>query len=220
MDLDPFRGQRVLITDFDGTLTQFDFFDRAFHAVAPGTIPDYWGQYERGEIGHFEALAKIFAALPFSADELKHIARQSQLEPELAECLARLNGAGWRVVVVSAGCRWYIEGLLAERGIELPLLANPGRPAEGTGLIMERPSDSPYANHEVGVDKLAFTEAVAACAAITAYAGDGRPDVAPIQRMAAPYRFAKGYAAEALTRSGHAFTPFARWREVADRLTS
>ena len=36
-----------------------------------------------------------------------------ELEPELRYGVDLLKRAGWRVVVVSNGCRWYIDCLLA-----------------------------------------------------------------------------------------------------------
>lgn len=218
MDAQDYIGQRVLVTDFDGTLTRYDFFDRAYRSLPTGSMPDYWGEYERGELSHFEALRRIFADLPYTRDEMCGIAASTELDPALPESLERLREAGWQVIVASAGCAWYIGWLLDRAGVELPLLANPGEPHPVRGLTMHRPTGTPYASEAVGVDKLGLVRALLQVAEEVAYAGDGRPDEPALKLMRPERRFATGWAAQSLTQQGMPFVPFDRWSQVADRL--
>ena len=40
--------QRILITDFDGTLTQHDFYELVARDLLPPDAPDFWGQLREG----------------------------------------------------------------------------------------------------------------------------------------------------------------------------
>ena len=54
----------VLVTDFDGTLTRRDFYRLVIDELLPPGTPDFWAEYLAGEITHFEAIRKTFAAAP------------------------------------------------------------------------------------------------------------------------------------------------------------
>lgn len=208
---------KVLVSDFDGTMTRYDFFDRAYRRAPAGSIPDYWSQYERGEITHFEGLQKIFSHLPFDEETLWEIAQTTEIDPTLAEWVQRLQQAGWRVVVVSAGCDWYIRRLFAQQGVDLEVHSNPGE-ASSQGLHMRLPIESPFFCPEVGINKKAVVESFLPGHEEVAFAGDGRPDFAPASVVADDRRFATGWLAAHLEEQGIPFRRFQRWREIAEML--
>src|SRR5215468_9941908 len=97
---------RVLVSDFDGTMTRHDFYRLAIEKLLPRRTPDHWAEYRSGTITHFEALRRYFAAIRKDEDEVLAVARQMELDPELPEAVATLRRAGWKVIVTSAGCQW------------------------------------------------------------------------------------------------------------------
>jgi 2-hydroxy-3-keto-5-methylthiopentenyl-1-phosphate phosphatase len=50
------------------------------------------------------------------------------------------------------------------------------------------------------------------------FAGDGRPDLAPSSLVAPGRRFARGWLAHHLEKTGEPFHPFETWSQIADRL--
>src|SRR5262249_18321548 len=130
---------RLLVTDFDGTLTRRDFFWLIVEAFAPARLDDYWRDYRDGRITHFEALAGIFAGVGASESEMGRLLARAEPDPRLAHWVERLRHAGWDVVVASAGCAWYIERVLARCGVRLTVHANPGTFVPGEGLFMRPP---------------------------------------------------------------------------------
>ena len=52
----------IVISDFDGTLTRYDFFDLVRKRWPFPPEDDPWEKFVRGQITHFEALAEIFRA--------------------------------------------------------------------------------------------------------------------------------------------------------------
>ena len=50
---------RILVSDFDGTMTKYDFFDLARRELPSAADHDFWQDYVAGKITHFEALAGL-----------------------------------------------------------------------------------------------------------------------------------------------------------------
>ncbi|MBE7500301.1 MAG: HAD-IB family phosphatase [Verrucomicrobiales bacterium] len=209
----------ILVSDFDGTITRFDFYDlvsRAYPEIAGG----FWQQYEAGEITHFEALRRIFAGIRAPEAELVAILREMEIEPRLAEAVALLEQRGWRIIVASAGCDWYIRRLLAEAGVGLEVHANSGSYSPTTGLAMRLPDPSPVFSAELGINKVAVVREAMKIACGVAFAGDGRPDLAPALLVRPELRFARKWLARKLTEIGEAFQPFESWLDIAVALTN
>lgn len=211
-------ARRVLVSDFDGTMTRHDFFELARAELVPPGGRDYWAEHQAGRLTNFEALAGIFASIRGDESAVMEVARRCELDPRLAEGLARLRAAGWEVVVVSAGCRWYIDRLLAERGIELGVIANPGELLPGGGLVMRQPTGAPYHAVATGVDKAFVVATLQAAGIDVAFAGDGRPDRKAAGLVAAARRYARRDLAAELSADGESFVPFERWYQVVEHL--
>ena len=209
----------TLVTDFDGTLTRHDFFRLALERLVPPGVPDYWQDYRTGRLTHFEAMRLYYAAIRATEAQALDIVNGLGLEPDLAGCVQRLERAGWRVIVASAGCAWYIRRLLEARGVDLELHANAGQFVEGQGLLIELPVESPYYSPTHGIDKAAIVRAAQQSGGRVAFAGDGYPD-APAARLVEPeLRFATASLALALGEEGLPYRRFDRWAEVAEVLT-
>jgi 2,3-diketo-5-methylthio-1-phosphopentane phosphatase len=205
----------VLVSDFDGTMTRHDFYQLAIASLVPPETPDYWAQYRAGAITHFEALRAYFAAIRAAEEEVLAVVARMELDPSLHLAVASLRQAGWRVIVASAGCAWYIDRLLASAGVALDVFANPGRFEAGRGLLMEMPPQSAYWSPTLGVDKGGLVRAHVASGARVAFAGDGFPDVEAARLVAADLRFARSDLANVLRSEGLAFHHFDQWADVA-----
>ena len=210
----PNTPRHLLVTDFDGTITRRDFFWLVVEAFAPAHLEEHWRKYTNKQITHFEALAGIFDRLTASEEAMSALLDRAEPEPELKAWLARLDRAGWDVVVVSAGCSWYIERILARAGVTLPIHSNPGTFVPGGGLHMRLPTESPYFSPTVGIDKAAVVRENQRAGRVVAFAGDGFPDADAARLVPAELRFARADLATSLRADGLAFRPFERWGEV------
>lgn len=151
MSHSPAPHRAVFVSDFDGTMARPDFYRLVRQHLVPRGTPDYWQEYREGAMTHFDALKAFFAAAEGGEPALKGIADMVEMPGDLSEHVARLRDVGWEVAIVSAGCSWYIELLLARAGVQLPVFANPGRIHNGC-LIMERPADPAYSCWQAGSD--------------------------------------------------------------------
>lgn len=208
----------LLVTDFDGTMTERDFYRRALEHL-PQEVGEYWEQYERDEITHFDALHGIFAQLPDDEEQVMAIARETKLDPDVRTAVETLRAAGWQTVVVSAGSEWYSRRLLAERGVEVPVISNRGSLVPGAGLQMERlPQESPFYCAEVGVDKSAVVRAALERFDRVAFAGDSSNDLPPAELVSDDRRFACGWLAEHFEKKSVPYCRFQHWSEISGAL--
>lgn len=205
----------VLISDFDGTMTQHDFYQLALESLLPPDIPDYWSEYRTGRITHFEALRRYFASIRATEAEVLAVVERMELDPALREAVGTLQTSGWKVIVTSAGCEWYIRRLLDAAGVDIEVHANAGRFEAGKGLIMEMPTGSPFLCPSLGVDKAGVVRTHLAAGRTVAFAGDGFPDAESARLVPGNLRFARGNLADVLTSESLEFQPFKTWSDIA-----
>ncbi len=209
----------VLVTDFDGTITANDFYRLAVEHLLPPEALKPWQDYRAGNITHFQALQRIFCQIRAPEATILDVVDAMRPDPRLAEAVEALRSAGWRIVVASAGCLWYINHILEKSGVSLEVHSNPGRYCDGA-LCMEAPLDSPFYCPETGISKPGIVQHFLDRGARVAYAGDGFTDV-PAALMVPPrLRFARADLAESLDRQNAPYRPFAVWSEVADALVA
>lgn len=208
----------VLVSDFDGTMTRHDFYTLVVVRLIPHDCPDYWQDYRRGTLTHFAALQHYFAAITATEAEVQATLDDMQLDPGLPNSLRALHEAGWKVVITSAGCDWYIRRLLAQANIQLEVHANPGVWEPGRGLQMRSPVESPFWSAELGINKAGVVQHYLAQGRVVAFAGDGFPDVEPARLVSSDLRFARADLAGVLSSEGASFCPFEVWSDVAQSL--
>jgi 2-hydroxy-3-keto-5-methylthiopentenyl-1-phosphate phosphatase len=211
--------RKIFISDYDGTITDKDFYSLLAERYIPADTPDYFAQYREGRMTHFEAMAAYFAFAPTEEQQLEELLVASQADPDLGASAALLHRAGWELWVVSAGSSWYVERVLSRAGVAATVYSNPGRLENGRGLVLEKldPS-SPYHSASVGVNKSAVVRHALQVAVAVAFAGDVPPDLQPALLVQPQLRFARGFLAEALLERRETFRPFSRWSEIARKL--
>jgi 2-hydroxy-3-keto-5-methylthiopentenyl-1-phosphate phosphatase len=208
---------KILVSDFDGTMTKHDFFRLALTYLPPESA-EPWARYERGLTSHFDALQEIFSGLQILDRELDELLSDMQIEHGLSKQCERLQAGGWSLVIASAGCAFYIERILRRIGGNAIIYANPGEFVPEIGLFMKRPLHSQFYHPETGIDKSAIVKQFLDSGCTTAFAGDGRPDLAPALLVEPKYRFAKGWLADELERLAVPFIRFEHWGEIVDIL--
>jgi 2,3-diketo-5-methylthio-1-phosphopentane phosphatase len=211
--------RKILVSDFDGTITNNDIYSLLVERYVPAGTPDYFAQYVEGRITHFDAMAAYFAFMPTEEQRVEELLDASEADPDLGASAALLQRAGWELLVVSAGSSWYVERVLRRAGVTATVYANPGRLEKCRGLVLEKLDiSSPYYSASVGIDKSAVVRQALQAAETVAFAGDGPPDLQPALLVRPELRFARRLLADALRQHGEAFRGFSRWSEIAREL--
>ncbi len=210
----------LLVTDFDGTMTQDDFYQCVVQQLLTPEDLSPWRDYTDGKLSHFEALRRIFAKIQTSEEELLAVVAGMGFDSNAADAITQLRTNGWHVTVVSNGCRWYIDHLLERDGIQVEVHSNPGDFLPESGLLLKLPSDSPYFSEEVGISKAKVVSEALKSGRYgqVAFAGDGRPDIEAALLVEPQFRFARAWLGEALSQRNEQFHRFEAWSEIAHML--
>lgn len=206
----------ILVTDFDGTFTRRDFFDLVLERHDPPGARELWDRFLAGQLSPFAGIAGVLGSLRTDEAGVDALLAAMDPPPGAAAAARELQAAGWEIVVASAGCRWYIERILADLGLEFPIHANPGWFAPDRGVVMEADTRSPYYDAALGIDKRAVVRAALARDPVVAFAGDSPLTDGPAARMVPPERrFATGQLARRFAAAGVPHRPFTSWVEIA-----
>lgn len=208
----------ILVTDFDGTFVRRDFFDLILERHDPAEARAGWQRFVDGEVTLTAGLDAVFSSLRTDQAGVEQLVAALDPAPGTAEAVRRLQGAGWEVVIASAGCGWYIKRLLARLDLDLIVHASPGVFAPETGLLMRPDPDDPYHDPAFGINKAAVTRDASAADPIVAYAGDSNNDRKGAMLVPPERRFVTGWLQRKMAREGVPHVPFAAWPEIAEHL--
>jgi HAD superfamily phosphoserine phosphatase-like hydrolase len=136
--------RKIFVSDYDGTITDKDFYSLLAERYVPADTPDYFAQYREGRITHFQAMAAYFAFAPTEEQQLEELLEASQADPDLGASAALLRRAGWELLVVSAGSSWYVERVLRRAGVDATVYANPGRLRTDAGSCWKNQIPHPH----------------------------------------------------------------------------
>jgi 2,3-diketo-5-methylthio-1-phosphopentane phosphatase len=210
----------ALVSDFDGTITGRDFYELIAERYMPRDPTDYFAEYRKGRRTHFEAMQAFFRHAPSDPVLLEVLLRETEPDPHLAASALRLEAAGWDLIIVSAGCSWYIERILAAAGVSAVVHSNPGRIEPGRGLVLRLPTESPFFSPDTGIDKCAVVRDAQSRYRAVAFAGDGAPDIRPALLVPPANRFARRFLAQALESRGEPCQPFEAWSQIVETILS
>lgn len=209
---------KILVSDFDGTMTQHDFYTCAVEQLLSTEDLKPWHAYTRQQITHFEALRDIFERIRAGMPEMERVLDAMEFDAFAETAVQRFEDGGWNIVIVSNGCGWYIERLFQQHNLHLELHTNPGEYSPEYGLQMQLPTDSPFFSREFGISKCDVVRHALRTCGTVAFAGDGRPDLEPALMVPPELRFARGWLATELKSRGESFRGFSRWSDISEML--
>lgn len=178
------KNKLALVTDFDGTISDEDFFwfvaDKYFDdkALAP------WQQYLAGKISHFDALNEMFAQIHLPEKDFLEFIDGIKYDAKFLPTVELCHQLDIPVCICSAGCDYYINHLIGNiiSKYKIKLVTNLGVYNPETGLKMISPPEkSPLYNKEVGISKAGVVGLYHAKGYKVIFAGDGPPDFSPAQ---------------------------------------
>lgn len=203
--------KRVVLTDFDGTITRRDVSETILEEFAP---PEWWDIEElhrARRIGTRESMARQFALINAREDDLlAFVNEHAELDETFREFMQFCDSEGIMVEIVSEGLDFYVHHLLDRWGIDLPVRANRAIFEDGHVTIAY-----PYADGTCtlcGTCKLGRLFQLRTRGFRVAYVGDGHSDLCPA--IEADLVFAKGELADLCREETIEFIPFDRFSDV------
>ncbi len=174
------RATMALVSDFDGTITDDDFFNYVSRRYLGEDALAPWREYLAGNLTHFEALREIFSSLRIDRKEFDDFIRGIPVDKTFFRAAAYCRGQGMPVYICSAGCDYYINRLIGKEIAALGIqpVTNRGVYNPSTGLTMTPPpSDSPFFDPATGISKAAVVRRLQRQGYEVVYCGDGLPDL-------------------------------------------
>jgi 2-hydroxy-3-keto-5-methylthiopentenyl-1-phosphate phosphatase len=206
---------RLIVVDFDGTITERDTLDEMCRTYAP----DAWAAAEKDLQRRTMTLREVITAefAPIVGDHdtiVSETVERARVRPGFAEFVRAAETAGDRVVVVSSGFESVIRPILEREGLgRLEVVAHDVRFTPKGGVVDFRHGElCPVCGEEC---KRSVVSAMRDGREVV-YIGDGYSDRCAAQ--AADVRFARRTLAEHLDREGVAYTWFDNFTSVRDEL--
>ena len=177
------QNKLALVTDFDGTISDDDFFDLVAKKYLSPKSLEPWSLYLEGKISHLEALKQVFAQIKIPEKELKIFIRNIKIDKNFVKVAQYCSQHKIPVYMCSAGCDYYIKislGSVIDK-YDIHLITNHGEYNPQTGLIMIPPENSPFYDKNVGISKAGVVSYLQKQGFKVVLCGDGPPDFAPAQ---------------------------------------
>lgn len=170
------------VTDFDGTITDDDFFGYVKNAYFDDEVLEPWRRYLAGEMSHFDALKQIYGTLRVSESDLEELVKKVTLDEWAIPTFKLCYEAQIPIFIASAGCDYYINMLIGAEieKYNIKLITNTGTYSKDSGLLMEKPTkNNLFYDENVGISKGKIVKNIRDNGRFVVFAGDGPPDIEP-----------------------------------------
>ena len=165
--------QFLFITDFDGTITAQDFFVQIINKYKPERA--FFKTTKRG----LNLLSDVFSNLNLSEVELLNEIKQVPFDPSFSDFVEFIKSVGGKVLILSAGARYYIENKLKMENLDdkVEIISNESfyDAANGGIAFVENRNDEFY-DEIFGINKLKVVQNFKEKFNSLAYAGDSYAD--------------------------------------------
>jgi 2,3-diketo-5-methylthio-1-phosphopentane phosphatase len=204
-------GRLAVLSDFDGTITTVDIAEVLLERFAPGRWQPIEALHRARRIGTRETLAREFALVREDRDTLvKAVRSDAWMDPTFPAFLRFCRGRGIPFEIVSEGLDFYIEPLLADWGLDVPLRTNRTK-FDGGRMRIEYPFADPDCTL-CGTCKLRRVFDLRVAGHRVVYVGDGDSDLCPA--VEADVVFAKERLAELCESESIPYHRFETFAEV------
>lgn len=173
------KMSRVLISDFDGTISKKDFFWYVIDELLKPDDMQPWEDYQANKITHIEALTRIFNKIRLSESAFYEFVLSLPIEECFVETAKYCKDKGIGYYIISAGADFYIKLILKHLQVDnmVTLISNPSFYKPESGLVINKPDpNNQYYSENYGVNKKMAVESIKKNYNFSVFAGDGGPD--------------------------------------------
>lgn len=173
------KRKKVLISDFDGTISKKDFFWYAVNELLKPEDITPWNDYLEKKITHIEALSKIFSKIKLNEKEFKEFVLTLPIEECFVETANYCSKNNIGFYIISAGADLYIKIILEHLKVSnlVTLISNKSSYTFQKGLFIHIPDkNNKFYSYNYGVDKRHAVKSIIKDYNYSIFAGDGRPD--------------------------------------------
>ncbi len=172
----------AFVSDFDGTITDDDFFNYVIKEYLDDKALAPWRDYLAGTKTHFNALKEIFQQIKVEETELHRLISTIRIDSHIHSVFKLCQQNNIPIYICSAGNDYYIKQLIGEEleQYNIHLITNTATYSKEQGLEMQSlPQSSPFYDKEVGLSKSSIVKHLKSEGYFIVFAGDGPPDIKP-----------------------------------------
>lgn len=206
----------VFISDFDGTLTEKDFYKIITDTYLKEKAEPLYKAWRNKEIKDVDYLGFVFKNIDRNETDILKDIMGISFDPYAKEFIENIRAAKGDFIIVSAGTSYYIDKILAEYNIEnVEVYSNAGIFKEN-GIHFNIDSKSEYYSEIYGIDKFLVVKKLKEKYKKVFYAGDSGPDLKAA--LIADVVFARGELIDMLEANKKEYIKFNNFSEIWDNL--
>lgn len=210
------RKKFVFVSDFDGTLTDKDFYQIIIDEYFKEEGMKLYKAWKNNEYKDIDFLGTIYKAINRNEQEILEDIFNIPLDVYAKEFIAKVKYSGGDFVVLSAGTSYYINKLLENKEIAgVEVISNEGY-YENKGICLKVDTESPHYSEVYGVDKEKVVKSFKDTYEKVYFAGDSAPDLKAA--MLADITFAKGKLQDLLRNVDCSFIPIENFKQIQEYL--
>lgn len=206
----------AFVSDFDGTLTEKDFYKIISNEYLKEQCEDKFKQWKDKKIKDVEYLGYVFGNIKRTEKEIYEDIKNIKLDPFAAEFIKIIKKTGGEFIIVSAGTGYYIDKVLKNNDIDdIQVYTNKGI-FKDNGIHFQLDEKSEYYSEIYGIDKMKVVKKLKGKYEKIFYAGDSEPDLKA--SMIADVVFAKGELKDFLKKEHKEFIEFNDFTDIWKKL--
>lgn len=207
----------LFVSDFDGTISMQDFYKKIMKKYMPEKEKTLYVQFKAEEILDIDFLNDIFMTMDLTEEELEKEILELEIDPTFFKALELIKEKGGDLIILSAGCEYYIKKILHHHGLSnIPVYSSAGLYKE-RGLHITPDVNSPFYSPRYGIDKVGVVQSFRDEYDLIMYAGDSAPDYKA--SLLADVRFAKAGLISLFDESGEKYIKMNSFQDVINHLT-
>ena len=202
----------IFISDFDGTLTDEDFYYIVMKKFLGDTGKKIYKDWINEEMTVFEFLRKIFGSINASEEEVIKAVMDIKFDTYAKDFIDSVKEANGDFMILSAGCGYYIHKLLEHLNMtDIKVISNNGVYEDGK-IVMTADKNSPFYSETYGIDKALVVEHYKSIYPKVYFAGDSEPDFRAAKK--ADFVFARGHLQKMIRDSGVNYVDVENFNEI------
>ncbi|PYG90330.1 HAD superfamily phosphoserine phosphatase-like hydrolase/2,3-diketo-5-methylthio-1-phosphopentane phosphatase [Ruminiclostridium sufflavum DSM 19573] len=204
----------AFVSDFDGTLTDRDFYHIVMDKYLKEWAWDYYNEWKKTKRINVDFLNKIFGSMDRSEEEILEDILGLPLDPYAMDFIKRVEGCGGDFYILSAGTSYYIKKLLAHYRLNTVTVISMEGVYKNRGIQILPDPKSEFYSELWGVDKEKVILSLKQNYSRIYFSGDSDPDVGAAK--AADCAFARNDLKELLSERKIPYVPFNKFNEVEE----
>lgn len=207
----------AFVSDFDGTLTDRDFYHIVMDKYLKDWAWEYYDQWRKTKKINVDFLNRIFGSMDRSEEEILEDILALPLDSNAVEFIQRVENNGGDFYILSAGTSYYIKKLLAHLNLEKVTVISMEGAYVNRGIKILPDPENEFYSSTWGVDKEKVILSLKGKYEKVYFAGDSEPDVGAAG--AADLAFARNDLKRLLSDRNISFVPFCKYDEIQKFMT-